>query len=307
MAKIQARNIEDALHERIEQAAMKNDRSVEAEVRVALREKYMTPPKSNVPPPSMRERWQQETGERLRQLFDRLTADNWFRTPGHPDRVGVPELIRLARRLDVMPGLLMDIQEGHQPLTLSLADAIAAESDASADWLLSGSGSPFPTVSLGMDYHDFFLPDGGNIAHVFEFIRISRGRHAGTLLCLRIHPQTRSMALGAVTAEFMLCNDGTGGTGHGKLLDFLLFLKTRCAGLSMNAFDFVPDDPDFDFWSVVGWHHPVWFQDFRRRTTAGWLAQLLRGEDPDRWFRGWEPDLEKIRDTPFGGDNSVSG
>lgn len=72
----------------------------------------------------------------------------------------------------------------------------------------------------------------------------------------------------------------------------------------MNSFDWTPADLDFDFWSVVGQHHPVWFQNFRYRNTAGWLQQLFSGQDPDGWFRGWEADLEKIRDTPFGGRES---
>ena len=62
-----------------------------------------------------------------------------------------------------------------------------------------------------------------------------------------------------------------------------------------------PDESGFDFWSVAGQHHPVWFQDFRRRSTAGWLQQLLTGQDPDGWFKGWEGNLEKVRDMPFGG------
>ncbi|HGS6999614.1 TPA: hypothetical protein ACMEWZ_005630, partial [Klebsiella pneumoniae] len=37
MAKIQARNVDDALYQRIEQSAMKNERSLEGEIRTALR------------------------------------------------------------------------------------------------------------------------------------------------------------------------------------------------------------------------------------------------------------------------------
>lgn len=191
--------------------------------------------------------------------------------------------------------------EGNAELPFSLADAIAENFDAGAGWLLDGRGEPFPTISLGMGYHEFFLPPGDDTHYIFEFIRISKGRHEGTLLCLRIHPTSGRMLLGVVTAEFKLCNDGSGGTGHGKLLAFLLFLKESCAHRGMNSFDWEPDESGFDFWSVVGQHHPVWFQDFRRRSTAGWLQQLLTGQDPDRWFNGWEGDLEKVRDMPFGG------
>ncbi|EHY8926651.1 hypothetical protein K4802_004551, partial [Salmonella enterica subsp. enterica serovar Saintpaul] len=63
MAKIQARNVDDALFARIEQSAMKNERSVEGEIRLALARLYpATEPSQNIVPLSMRERWQQETG-----------------------------------------------------------------------------------------------------------------------------------------------------------------------------------------------------------------------------------------------------
>lgn len=256
---------------------------------------------------SERERWQHETGKRLKWLFDRLIEDNYYRTSGRANKAGVPELVQLARQLDTSPGLLMDIMEGSEELPFNLADAIAENFDAGAGWLLGGRGEPFPTVNLGMDYHEFFLPPGDDTNYIFEFIRISKGRHEGTLLCLRIHPATGRMLLGVVTAEFKLCNDGNGGTGRGKLLAFLLFIKESCAHRGMNSFDWEPDESGFDFWSVVGQHHPVWFQDFRRRNTAGWLQQLLTGQDPDGWFKGWEGDLEKIGDMPFGNASKVAG
>ncbi|MGE1564275.1 FitA-like ribbon-helix-helix domain-containing protein [Pantoea septica] len=303
MAKIQARNVDDALYQRIEQSAMKNERSLEGEIRMALAAAY-PPPGQNGPVLSERACWQQETGRRLRWLFDRLIADNCYRASGRADKAGIPELVKLARQLDTSPGLLMDIMEGNKELPFHLADAIAENFDASAGWLLDGRETPFPVADLGMDYHGFFLPAGDNARYAFEFIRISRGRHEGTLICLRIHPQTGRMALGTVTAEFNLCKDGSGGTGHGKLLAFMLFLKESCAHCSMNAFDWEVDD-SFDFWSVVGQHHPVYFQDFRRRATSGWLQQVFTGQDPDGWFSGCESDLEEIRDMPFGGPKNA--
>lgn len=299
MAKIQARNVDDALYQRIEMSAMRNERSLEGEIRLALQQ-YYQPPVDTRPVLSLRERWQQETGQRLQWLFDRLMEDNFFRESFHAKKAGVPELIRLSRRLGVSPGMLMDITEGRHEMTLAQADTIAGEADASADWLLSGTGRPFQVASLGSEYRDFFLPPGDDCHNAFEFIRIASGRHAGTLICLRINSRTGDMSLGAVTAEFMLCNEGCGGTGHGKLLSFLLFLKTQCAHLAMNAFDWGTEEPGFDFWSVVGQHHPVYFQDFRHRSTAGWLQQVLSGQDPDAWFNGWGNSLVELRDTPFG-------
>lgn len=299
MAKIQARNVDDALYQRIEHSAMKNERSLEGEIRTALRE-YYQPVVSHEPTMSERERWQRETGKRLKWLFDRLTEDNYYRMSGRAHKAGVPETVQLARQLDTSPGLLMDIMEGRQELTFQLADAMAEKFDADAGWLLDGRETPFPVVDLGMDYHGFFLPAGDDTRYAFEFIRISRGRHEGALICLRIHSETGRMALGTVTAEFNLCKNGSGGTGHGRMLDFMLFLKENCAHRSMNAFDWEVDD-GFDFWSVVGQHHPVYFQDFRRRATSGWLQQVFTGKDPDGWFTGWEGDLKEIQDMPFGG------
>ncbi|ECC3917463.1 hypothetical protein CTQ69_26650, partial [Salmonella enterica subsp. diarizonae] len=78
MAKIQARNVDDALFSRIEQSAMKNERSVEGEIRLALARLYpATDPSQNIVPLSMRERWQQETGQRLRWLLQRLNEDGF--------------------------------------------------------------------------------------------------------------------------------------------------------------------------------------------------------------------------------------
>jgi len=270
MAKIQARNVDDALYQRIEMSAMRNERSLEGEIRLALQQ-YYQPQADTHPVLSLRERWQEETGQRLQWLFDRLMTDNFFREPVHVKKAGVPELIRLSRQLGVSPGLLMDITEGRHEMTLSMADKIAGEADASAGWLLSGEGRPFPVANLGSEYRGFFLPPGDDGHNAFEFIRISGTRHNGTLICLRINSRTGDMTLGAVTAEFMLCNNGCGGTGHGKLLSFLLFLKTECAHLPVNAFDWETDGSGFDCWSVGGQHHPVYFQDFRRRSTAGWL------------------------------------
>ncbi|MEN5568817.1 hypothetical protein ABEK51_27350, partial [Klebsiella pneumoniae] len=68
MAKIQARNVDDALFARIEQSAMKNERSLEGEIRLALARQY---PAGTTSPEilSSRQQWQKECGGRLRALF----------------------------------------------------------------------------------------------------------------------------------------------------------------------------------------------------------------------------------------------
>ena len=75
---------------------------------------------------------------------------------------------------------------------------------------------------------------------------------------------------------------------------FLLFLKTEGARLSINTYDWTPEHPDFDFWTVIGQHHRL-FQDSPRRSSARWLQQVLNGEDPGEWFQGgWTPILKEV-------------
>ncbi|EAA7465053.1 hypothetical protein AA689_24045, partial [Salmonella enterica subsp. enterica] len=65
--------------------------------------------------------------------------------------------------------------------------------------------------------------------------------------------------------------------------------------LVMNAYQFTPPEPDFDFWSVMGRHHPVWFRDINRCSPSRWLQQVLNGEDPGEWFAGgWSSILQEV-------------
>ncbi len=302
MAKIQARNVDEALYERIEASAMKHERSLEGEVRIALRE-YYSPTEADAVPLSLRERWQQQTGERLKWLLDRLLADgrldNWKR-----DRTaGMPDFVRVALQLGISPGTLMDQLEGRLEIPPEMADELAKKFNVNSDWLLTGDGSPFRVTRLSSGgYSEFFLPgDGGKYS--FELIRIKRGLHEGTLIILRTHADTGETEFGVVTEAFYL-STGMGSGGHGNLKRFLLFLKTECGHMALNTYEFSPPDPDFDFWSVIGQHHPIWFQDANLRSTGRWLQQVFSGEDPG-WFGGWSSDLEKIAAAPFGGAEPV--
>ncbi|EMR6232507.1 hypothetical protein WJV23_004583, partial [Salmonella enterica] len=190
MAKIQARNVDDALFARIEQSAMKNERSVEGEIRLALARLYpATEPSQNIVPLSMRERWQQETGQRLRWLLQRLNEDGFGARARTGDAsASVADYVRLGDQLSTSPGLLMDIAEGRAEMTPEMAGALQSWCGASGDWLLSGEGESFPVVKLGtysgVSWQEFFFPDDDG-RYVFEFIRIEGGLHDGTLLILR--------------------------------------------------------------------------------------------------------------------------
>ena len=307
MAKIQARNVDDALYQRIEQSAMKNERSVEGEIRTALRA-YYQPSDKEGPVLTAREQWQLETGQRLKWLFDRLMADNYFREYAGARPLDTFDLVRFGRQLDISPGVLMDIMAGREELTFSLADAIALNFDASAEWLLGESGQPFPFVRMGtMGYREFFFPADSQSDYTFEFLRIAGGRHDGTLIILRQDVQTKRITPGVITESFYL-RRGMGNGGYGNLKRFLLFIKTEGARLSINTYDWTPEHPDFDFWTVIGQHHYVYFQDSPRRSSARWLQQVLNGEDPNDWFSdGWTPVLREIGETPFGDNSKVTG
>lgn len=300
MAKIQARNVDDALYQRIEQSAMKNERSLEGEIRTALRE-YYQPVVSHEPMMSERERWQHETGKRLRWLFDRLMTDNYLREYAGGRSLDTFDLIRFGRQLNTSPGLLMDIMDGQQELTFELADVIAEKFGSSAEWLLGESGQPFPFVSpVTTGYREFLFPADSKSDYTFDFLRIAGGRHDGTLIILRQDVQTKRVTPAVITESFYL-RSGMGGGGYGNLKRFLLLLKTEGSHLSINTFDWTPEHPDFDFWSVIGQHHHVYFQDSPRRSSARWLQQVFNGEDPGGWFsNGWTSILREIGETPFG-------
>lgn len=310
MAKIQARNVDDALFARIEQSAMKNERSLEGEIRLALATLYpATDPSQNIVPLSMRERWQQETGQRLRWLLQRLNEDG-FGTRACTGDETVADYVRLGDQLGTSPGLLMDIAEGRAEMTPEMAAALQHWCGASGDWLLSGEGESFPVVKLGtcsgVSWQEFFFPDDDD-RYVFEFIRIGGGRHEGTLLILRRHEHSGRATTGLVTEAFYL-RAGMGNGGYGNLKNFLLFLKQHCGSLVMNAYQFMPPDLDFDFWSVTGRHHPVWFRDINRCLPSRWLQQLLGGEDPGEWFTGgWSPVLKEIAEAAAGEQHDPAG
>ncbi|EED4924985.1 hypothetical protein WP05_22430 [Salmonella enterica subsp. arizonae] len=310
MAKIQARNVDDALFSRIEQSAMKNERSLEGEIRLALARQYPASPVGGEIL-STRERWQRECGVRLQALFERLSSDGFFPGSGHDRQTLIVGLVRAAHRLNVSPGLLLDCIDGTGELTRDLAERIENRFGTSADWLTTGDGLMFPLVKLGthsgVSWREFFLPDDDDNRCIFELIRITGGRHDGTLLILRQDEESGSVTTGIVTEAFYL-GAGMGNGGYSNLKTFLLFLKTCCQELVMNAYVFEPPESDSDLWSVMGQHHPVWFRDAKRRSPSRWLQQVLNGEDPGEWFAGgWSPILQEVAEAAPGGPRAPAG
>jgi plasmid stability protein len=294
MAKIQVRNVPDDIYDRIAHVANREARSVEAECRLALSQRY-APTEHPGPTLTRRMQWRLDTGQRLQWLFQRLVDDRYFPDPR------AAEITRLARRLATpSAGELIDCVEGLKELTFALADRIAAGFDADAQWLLSGQGTPFPVVRIASHYREFFLPADDSTRYVFELVRIDSGRHEGTLVCLRHDPHTLRYTLGVVTENGAM-GAGMGSGGHDNLKRFLLFLKTHNALLALNAFNWTPGEEEEDLWHMLGHHHPLYCQDPTQRTTARWLQQLLEGDDPDDGFTGWAASLTELNNTPYGG------
>ncbi|MDJ3788161.1 hypothetical protein LEI94_27245, partial [Salmonella enterica] len=196
-------------------------------------------------------------------------------------------------------------------LTRDLAERIENRFGTSADWLTTGDGLMFPLVKLGthsgVSWREFFLPDDDDNRCIFELIRITGGRHDGTLLILRQDEESGSVTTGIVTEAFYL-GSGMGNGGYSNLKTFLLFLKTCCQERVMHAYVFEPPESDSDLWSVMGQHHPVWFRDAKRRSPSRWLQQVLNGEDPGEWFAGgWSPILQEVAEAAAGGPRAPAG
>lgn len=305
MAKIQARNVDDSLYELIQQSAMKNERTLEGEIRFAL-ENYYRPavPDKNAPKKSLRECWLKETGYRLLAAVDRLSDDGLFAGSRNGSSAHTADLVRMAQQLSISPGVLMDCTDGLGELTQELAVQIENRFGVNAEWLTTGDGLMFSLVILGtysgVSWKDFFLSDDVDNRYIFELIRITGGRHDGTLLILRQNEKSGAIATGLVTEAFYL-GSGMGSGGYGNLRTFLLFLKTHCQDVVMNAYVYEPPEPDFDFWSVMGQHHPVWFRNANRRSPSRWLQQVLNGEDPADWFSGgWTSILKEVAEATTG-------
>jgi hypothetical protein len=297
MAKIQARNVDDALFARIELSAMKNERSLEGEIRLALARQYPVVAAAGITLTG-RDQWQKECGGRLLALFDRLSSDGFFLELMHRGQTQIADWVRIAHRMEVSPGLLMDCIDGKDELTQELAERAESRVGVNAGWLTTGDGLMFPLVKLGThtgtSWQEFFLPENEDNRYIFELIRITGGRHDGTLLILRQNEKNGTITTGLVAEAFYL-GAGMGSGGYGNLKNFLQFLNTHCQDLVMNAYVFEPPELDFDFWSVMGQHHPVWFRDANRRSPSRWLQQVLNGEDPEAWFTdGWKSVLEEV-------------
>lgn len=216
------------------------------------------------------------------------------------------DIVQLARQLDTSHRLLMDIMEGRQELTFELADAMAEKFGSSAEWLLGESGQSFQLVDIGsVGYREFFFPDESKDDYTFKFLRIGGSRHYGTLFILRQNVQIKRVTPAVIEQSFYL-GSGMWGGRYVNLKRFLLLLKTEAARLSINTFDLTPGHPNFEFSTVIGQQHNVYFQDSPHHSSARWLQQVFNGEGPGDWFsNGWSSVLREIGVTPFNDDSNL--
>lgn len=285
MQKFQARNIPDDLYERVADAAARNERSLEGELRHTLAAAYPPAGRETL---SLRQQWQQDTARRLRQLTAQLLADDFwqFRGPG--------TVVQLARHVgESSPARILDWMDGLEPLSFDAAARIADFTGCSRDWLMEGRSDPFPAADIGhpADYEHFFCPEERGDWR-FYLIRFADGQ----LFSIRHDRNTGRWGAGYMGGRFFL-KDGMGSGGTGNLKRFLQFLKARHVHLKSDSFDRAENSND------IGLHHPCYYARNSTFAQTDWLPELLQGNLPDRWASDASEliyMLSEVRDAPDG-------
>lgn len=279
MPSINVRNLPDELHERIARAAVRSERSLEAEVRHTLAAAY--PTRSGL---SLRQEWMQATAERLRHLHLQLKADDFWRLRGPAT------LTQLARQLgEETPARLLSWMEGSEPLTFEAARRIEALTGCSAEWLIDGAGDMFPVRDIS-EYRDFFLPATPG-DYEFHLIRVGLSDGMAPLHVIRHDSSTGSMASGQMMGRFYL-DTGMGSSGMGNLKRFLQFLKQHSLKLRLHSYEYAAATDD------TGAHHPAYYLNSNRLTKNAWLERLLNGEARDGWAEEFKWLLDEVKNTP---------
>ena len=284
MPNVQVRKFPDDVYARITQAAAREERSIEGEVRLTLFKAY---PDAAAASLSRRERWQRDTATRLIQLQERL-RDNKF-LPRHRDI----DAIGLAKLMgELTPAYLLDCLDGEAPLSFDAAERLATVTDSSAEWLLEGTGSMFPVEHIGNHYHTFFTPDAPG-DYRFHLIREGKGAGHKSLLCIRHNRTDNRYVIGSVHGQFYL-GDGMGSGGMGNLMRFLQYIKKHYSMLQLSSYILDAED------AQLGEHHPNRYLKSSQLETSGWLASMLEGNAPGSWLTDFSWHLNVLKDTPYG-------
>lgn len=284
MPNIQVRKFPDDVYARIAQAAAREERSIEGEVRLTLFKAY---PDAAAPPLSRRERWQRDTATRLIQLQARLCEDEFCPRERETSAIVLAKLMG-----EHTPAYLLDCLDGEAPLSFDAAERLATVTDSSAEWLLEGTGPMFPVARIGNHYHTFFTPDAPG-DYRFHLIREGKGAGRRSLLCIRHNRTDNRYAIGAVHGQFYL-GDGMGSGGMGNLMRFLQYLKKYHSRLQLSSHILDAEDAE------LGEHHPYRYLNSPQLETSGWLASMLEGNAPGSWLTEFSWHLNELKGTPYG-------
>lgn len=267
MSRINIRSLDDSTVDILTASAVRNQRSLEAEIRYALIQ-YAERLQAPVQPITARQRWQREAGERLVTMIKLLDE---CQVLGYPDERG---LFRVAEAIDeASPALLLDCTEGLAPLPYAVAQRLSQRYGCSANWLMTGAGDPFPVPDIGNSYHTFLEPAVDNPNITVNLVRLSKGRNAGTLLFLVSGPGNQ-LRIGKSYSNFQLTH-GMGATGRGKLEEFTHYLREHEGDMKFSAFnsdiDLAPES--------MGNHHASYYFQSKHLNRAYWLQPLINGDD----------------------------
>lgn len=292
MPKVQVRNLDEDIYALLEASARKNERSLEGEMRYALRSYYQPPVREMKL--SFRECWQQETGGRLLQLFDHLAADGLLRGQACAGKTSVAGWVQIAGQMEICPGLLMDCIEGRRELTSTLAGDIATRFSANADWLLTGRDTPFPVLEIGgeVSMDDFFSPQDCADWQL-TLIRIAGERlHRGKMLCIRHHPDSGQYQCGT-PLRFMLATGA--GSSKSELAAFFCYLKSHYNQLLPVSFTWEAGESGYE----PGRHHPAYYLNPNNSEKSDWLMRIMEGKQPGSWLDDIDHELQEIATFPF--------
>jgi hypothetical protein len=253
----------------VQQASL-HQRSLEGEIRFGLSAYVQSLSKTAPAAPTLRERWQRETGRRISQLVQQLAADGVFAW-NHSD---IPHLALELGELS--PALLMDCIEGHEPLPFDLARRIAGRFSCNLSWLISGKQSMFCYPEIGSTYEQFFEPALADSSHTIKMVRLCGGKHDATLLLFRIEEKSPHIAAGYCATQFNL-GGSMGGTGNAKYAGFARYLADQ-GGMRWDAYNFMshPDDGSPED------HHPSFYLNLARLDRAHWKQPLMQGLAPEK-------------------------
>lgn len=294
MRKLQVTEFPKRVYRQIEAQALLTGHSVEDEIRMRLVHLYNGQPDHGDEVVPARMRWRKEVGGRLTWIWQRLTEDGLL-----PGDSGLAHLARCAGEKTAGP--LLDCQEGRSDMDFGLADRLAASLDIRADWLLCGTGTPFPVADLGQisAWDDFFIPGSAAGEYTYELMRVNGLENDGVLLCFRCKGDGH-MASGRINDLFRLTPTSEYGVNLSSFLQFFVYLKSHLQPHQLYSSEYVINvhSPDFIV-NSPGQHHPYWFTQLRRRCPAPWLEHLLNGRRPFPEFGGYDDCLREIAAVPF--------